>query len=146
MNRNCITRATLLLGSVAVISACATRPPPGTVEAPAEAPAATPPPASQRSFFIVVVERGQSLDQIAQTYRVTKQQIIATNNLAPPYALKPGMVLQIPGSAAQGKDAPKPKPTPASTTAAKPADRPGEPAVSAPRRPKRQPPEVIPLD
>ena len=49
-----------------------------------------------RAAFFVVVERGQSLESIARTYRVTKRDIIATNHLAVPYNLKPGTQLEVP--------------------------------------------------
>jgi LysM repeat protein len=133
-----IFRAALILGCGA-LAACADRPAP---RAPAAAPAA--PAASQ---IYVVVERGQSLDRIAQAYRVTKQDIIAANNLKPPYALKPGTVLQMPLTAVQpAKQMPEAKPTPAGGSAAKP-NRSARTAAPAPgARPKRSPPEVIPLD
>jgi LysM repeat protein len=133
-----IFRAALILGCGA-LAACADRPVPG---APAAAPAA--PAASQ---IYVVVERGQSLDRIAQAYRVAKQDIIVANNLKPPYALKPGTVLQMPLSAVQtAKQTPEPKPRPVSGTAAKPDRSAGTAAPAPPARPKRPPPEVIPLD
>src|SRR5258708_36687741 len=49
-----------------------------------------------RAALSVVVERGQSLESIAQTYRVAKRDIIATNHLAAPYNLKPGTLLEVP--------------------------------------------------
>jgi len=130
-----ILRAALILGCGA-LAACADRPAP---RAPAAAPAA--------SQIHVIVERGQSLDRIAQAYRVAKQDIIAANNLKPPYALKAGTVLQMPLTAVQpAKQTHEAKPTPASGSAAKP-DRSAGTATPAPRaRPKRPPPEVIPLD
>lgn len=140
MNRHRVGRVAMLI-CCCMLVACAARAPRGPE------PPAHPTPATQTGFHIVV-ERGQSLDRIAQTYRVAKEAIIAANNLEPPYALKPGTVLQMPLTAVQPakKPLPKPTPTPASTTAAKP-DRSTESAASAPRaRPKRQPPEIIPLD
>ena len=132
-----IFRAALILGCGA-LAACAERPAP-------VAPAAAPAPAV--SHISVIVERGQSLDRIAQAYRIDKQDIIAANDLKPPYALKPGTILRMPLTAVQPvKQAIKPKPVPASGTAANP-DRSAEAAAPAPRaRPKRPPPEVIPLD
>ena len=49
-----------------------------------------------RAAFFVVVERGQSLESIARTYRVAKRDIIETNHLAVPYNLKPGTQLEVP--------------------------------------------------
>lgn len=48
-----------------------------------------------RAAFYVVVEHGQSLQRIAQTYRVRMRDIIAANNLAPPYSLPPGTLLEV---------------------------------------------------
>ena len=138
MNQIGIFRAALILGCSAV-AACAERPAP-------VAPA-TPPAAPAASQIYVVVERGQSLDRIAQAYRVTKQDIIVANNLKPPYGLKPGTVLQMPLTAVlPAKPATKPKPAPPSRTAANPDRSAGtvDPAPHA--RPKRPAPEVIPLD
>jgi LysM repeat protein len=80
-----IFRTALIVGC-GLVAACAERSPP-------VAPAA--PPAATKQIY-VVVERGQSLDQIAQTYRVGKDDIIAANQLKPPYRLKLGTVLAIP--------------------------------------------------
>ena len=77
---------TAVIVSCDLIAACAER-------SPAMPPA--PPPAAAKPIY-VVVERGQSLDQIAQTYRVAKDDIIAANQLKPPYRLKPGTVLAVP--------------------------------------------------
>jgi len=49
-----------------------------------------------RAAFYVVVERRQSLDGIAQTYRVMKQDIINANKLSAPYNLEKGAMLEIP--------------------------------------------------
>jgi LysM repeat protein len=131
-------RAALILGC-GVLAACAERPAPVV---PAAAPAAPTP-----NQISVVVGRGQSLDLIAKAYRVDKQEIIAANNLKPPYALKPGTILRMPLTAVPpAKQTTKPKPTPAGATAAKP-DRSIETAAPGPSgRPKRPPLEVIPLD
>src|SRR5215207_91490 len=61
----------------------------------------------------VVVQRGQSLDQIARSFRVPKGDIIAANNLAPPYSVKPGATLVIPGAAPQLAEKPLGPPKPA---------------------------------
>src|SRR5437870_1097867 len=47
----------------------------------------------------ITVERGQSLGRIAEAYHVPKQAIIAANHLEPPYKLKMGARLVIPGAA-----------------------------------------------
>jgi LysM repeat protein len=133
-----IFRAALILGCGA-LAACADRPAPVAAAAAPAAPAA--------SQIYVIVERGQSLDRIAQAYRVAKQDIIVANNLKPPYALKPGTVLQMPLTAVQpAKQTPEPKSTPASGSAAKPDRAAGTAAPAPSARPKRPAPEVIPLD
>ena len=130
-------RAALILGAVALATACAGQPTP-------VAHTVAPPPAAKQIY--VVVERGQSLDRIARDYRVAKQEIIAANQLKPPYELKPGTVLTLPASAAQPpKEATQSKGT--STQAApKPPQAVAATAPARPTRPKRPPPEVIPLD
>src|ERR1700680_2331346 len=83
----------------------------------------------------ITVERGQSLGRIAEAYHVPKQAIIAANHLTPPYKLKPGALLLLPGA----------RPAPAQqamipATAAPPTPGPG-PASAA-----YASPDVIPLD
>jgi LysM repeat protein len=46
----------------------------------------------------IVVEEGQSVSRVAAKYRVTKAAIIAANHLVPPYKIKTGQTLVIPGS------------------------------------------------
>lgn len=133
-----IVRAALILGTGALAAACAGQPAPvGPTVAPAQ-------PAARQIY--VVVERGQSLDRIARDYRVAKQDIIAANQLKPPYELKPGTVLAMPMGAAQ----PPKEVTPAkSALPAQATSKPDQAAATAgarPTRPKRPPPEVIPLD
>ncbi len=137
MNQLGVFRAVLILGCGA-LAACAER--------PAPVPPATAPAAPAASQISVIVARGQSLDLIAKAYRVDKQDIIAANNLKPPYALKPGSTLRMPLTAVPpAKQATKPKPAPASAIAAKP-DRSETAAPGPSGRPKRRPLEVIPLD
>ena len=88
-----IVRAALILGTGALAAACGEQPAP---VAPTVAPAA---PIAKQIYL--VVERGQSLDRIARDYRVAKQDIIAANQLKPPYELKPGTVLTLPAGTAQ---------------------------------------------
>ena len=82
---------TALIMGCGIVGACAERPP---AVAPAPRPAATKP-------IYMVVERGQSLDRIAQMFHVAKDDIIAANQLKPPYRVKPGTVLAIPVLAPQ---------------------------------------------
>src|SRR5438132_6511508 len=47
----------------------------------------------------ITIERGQSLGRIAEAHHVPKRAIIAANHLTPPYKLKTGAHLLIPGAA-----------------------------------------------
>ena len=61
--------------------------------------AVTPPkqePSPGQEVIYVVVQRGQNLDRIAQRYHVEKSDVIAANQLKPPYTLEPGAILMIP--------------------------------------------------
>jgi LysM repeat protein len=142
-----IFRTALIMGC-GLVAACAQRPPPVTPAAP---PAAT-------KQIHVVVERGQSLDRIAQTYRVAKDDIIAANQLKPPYRLKPGTVLVIPAVVTETAEpaAIRPQPDTPSRAAAKrdtslhAAAKPDR-ATSTPTPVRRAKPKaleqaVIPLD
>jgi LysM repeat protein len=147
----------VLLSCGLVLAACGDNPEP-VVRAPAPAQA---PVANQ---IYIVVQRGQTLDALADKFRVPKAEIIASNNLKPPYALKPGAVLKIPApppelpGEGQAEEKPADRPAPARPAPAvrKPdraaAAQPAEPDA-APARPKRpkptgkpKAPEVIPLD
>jgi LysM repeat protein len=88
-----IYRTALIVGCC-LVAACAER-------RPAVVPAA--PPAAAKPIYVVVA-RGQSLDRIAQTYHVAKDDIIAANQLKPPYRLKPGTVLAIPVVATEASE------------------------------------------
>ena len=77
---------TALIMGCGIVGACAERPP---------AVAPVTPPAAAKPIYLVV-ERGQSLDRIAQMFHVAKDDIIAANQLKPPYRVKPGTVLAIP--------------------------------------------------
>ncbi len=132
-------RAAVFLGGAALVSGCAdTSAPPGSTAAPAlVAPTA--------GHAYLVVERGQTLDKIAQTYRVTKRDLIAANHLKPPYHLKPGMTLEIPAAAATpvAKAKERQKHTEAG---APPVLTAGVTRSSSNAKSKRSEPEVIPLD
>jgi murein DD-endopeptidase MepM/ murein hydrolase activator NlpD len=91
----------------------------------APAPAARPAGEARH----IVVRPGQSLIGLARTHHVSKQAIIAANHLKPPYDVRIGQHLIIPG----GAEAPV-HPQTASASVAPPAG-PGHP-----------PPEIIPLD
>ena len=139
MRRLDMVCAALLLGCGALAGCAPPAPPP--------APAAGPPAAAPEQIY-VVVERGQSLDAIAKAYHLTKQEIIAANKLTPPYTVKPGRVLAIPVVAGKPPPHPKKAVTKPKPTASAEADAPPERAAASPKpaRPKRPPPEMIPLD
>ena len=81
--------AALLLGFAFLVAACA----PEAALGPGDRMAL---PEPGRAAFYVVVERGQSLDHIAQTYRVSTRDVIAANHLVRPYKLVPGSLLEVP--------------------------------------------------
>jgi murein DD-endopeptidase MepM/ murein hydrolase activator NlpD len=85
-----LTCAALLLGGGTLLAACASNNP-----APRPADRMSLPVAGRAAFYIRV-EHGQSLERIVQAYRATKREIIAANNLAFPYSLKPGTLLEVP--------------------------------------------------
>jgi len=88
-----IVRAAVIAGSCSLAGSCGWLPGwQDHVTATRRVP--LPPPG--RAAFYVVVEPGQSLDHIAQTYRVAASAIIAANRLGAPYAIKPGMLLEVP--------------------------------------------------
>lgn len=72
---------------------------PGAAVTPAEAPPTAPlaPVASEARH--IVVQPGQSVSRLAVQYHVPKRAIIAANQLTPPYKVKIGQRLLIPGAA-----------------------------------------------
>jgi LysM repeat protein len=139
---------TAMIVGCGLVAACAERP-------PAAAPAT--PPAAAKPIYVVVA-RGQSLDRIAQTYHVAKDDIIAANHLNPPYRLEPGTVLAVPFVATEAaKPAttpPKPdipprsaaKPDKQLRAAAKPNHNTSTPTPGQRKEPKASEQAVIPLD
>ena len=57
-----------------------------------------------------VVGTGQTLDDIARIYHASPRDIVAANRLTAPYALKPGMMLEIPIRPGAPVAAAKPRP------------------------------------
>src|SRR3954451_15193077 len=152
MEQKAALQIAILLSSGLLLAACGGR-------QDSIVPAATPaqPPAASQVY--IVVQRGQTLDALAKRFRIDKAEIIAFNNLKPPYMLKPGAVLKIPALPAaleqkeQTIEPPthSPPPTRATAGAPKPLPSAADSAPARPARPKRQPrpktpPEVIPLD
>jgi LysM repeat protein len=100
------------------------------------------PPGAPEETRYIVVQRGQSLGRIAETYHVPQQAIIAANQLAPPYRLKAGARLAIPGSVVQ----PEAQPTQSTKEVASSPPRSAKPAQARNAKIRHAEPEVIPLD
>ena len=115
--------------------------PPAAVTPPiaAAAPPKQLPDAPPGRPLRITVKPGQSLGRIAEYYHVPIRAIIAANQLQPPYELKAGSQLVIPGAAAN-------------TAAVKPQHKVTTTASTKTVRPTRvnsppaSEPEVIPLD
>jgi LysM repeat protein len=137
-----------MLSCCVLLTACAGRAPPSV---PTAATATSP----AKNEIYIVVQRGQTLDAVADRFHVTKADIIALNDLKPPYRLKPGGVLKLPvaaqldpGTQEDEGPATPPRPARAATTAATTAPpaqapRPARPKTSEKPKPS---PQVIPLD
>jgi LysM repeat protein len=118
------------------------------------APVATSAPSPAKNEMYIVIQRGQTLDAVADRFHITKADIIALNDLKPPYRLKPGGVLKLPVTAqlhqeteADEGSASLPKPSSTATAVTTPAppaqaQRPARPKAAE----KPKPPKVIPLD
>src|SRR5205823_3722999 len=63
-------------------------------------------PTGKREARQIVVHAGQSLSRIAAEYGMAQRAIIAANDLTPPYKIKIGQQLRIPGA-----DGPPPAPS-----------------------------------
>src|SRR5712691_5084962 len=57
-------------------------------------------PAAKREAQQIVVEAGRSVSRLAAKYGVSRRAIIEANNLTPPYKIKTGQHLLIPGPGA----------------------------------------------
>ena len=99
------------------------------------------PPVQTGGSIVVVVQRGQSLDQIAKEYQASKSDIIAANHLSPPYTLKPGTFLQVPVRVQTNTET---KQSIQSDAATAKSARSTEPATKAKPRAKQL--EPVPLD
>jgi murein DD-endopeptidase MepM/ murein hydrolase activator NlpD len=158
--RRCgVIRAGLVTILASLVAACAgqTDPAPVFLRGSAEPSAAPmPPPQPARQ---IVVQRGQTLGGVAQAYHVPKSAIIAANRLQPPYELKAGARLIIPGAGGStqmamghsaaapgvGSATPLPPPHPESLGPAPPSQS-LTPASGAPPSAAHGSPDVIPLD
>ncbi|HTQ33609.1 MAG TPA: LysM peptidoglycan-binding domain-containing M23 family metallopeptidase [Stellaceae bacterium] len=90
----------------------------------------------------VIVRRGQTLDGYAYTYHVPRSAIIAANNLRPPYELKAGQRLTIPGAGARQAE---PVSHPVATASAVATPQPLAPPPAAIAQPPAHPETVAPV-
>jgi murein DD-endopeptidase MepM/ murein hydrolase activator NlpD len=163
-----ILRAAFVIAAAGLAAACQMEPPTPIAMEGIGAEIAAPPgpdipqeaPVAKRGSQQIVVEAGQSLSRIAAKYGMTQRTIIAANNLEPPYKIKIGQRLVIPGESgspparvAAGSSPPEPAPIdrpapleaaaspPAVATAPPPAAKPIEVAVpAADKKPEPLPP------
>lgn len=88
------------------------------------APARPAAPRYQSSTLIVTVAPGDTLYSISKRYGTTVQELGRLNNIAPPYALRLGQRLTVPGRIAPAQNLPRQAIAPARTAAAQPARQP----------------------
>ena len=132
---NRLLRAAAALAAVGFVTACQMPDPTAANNAVPEVAAAPSPdvqaqaPAAKREAQQITVERGQSLSRLAAKYGIRQRAIIAANKLEPPYKIKIGQRLLIPGD-----DRPPPAPSVAAATAPAiiPLDPPARPEATTP--------------
>ena len=123
------------------LASCAGPESTGTAPAPVVSPTtlSKQPPGMPAQSLTIIVQPGQSLGRIAEHYHVSKRAIIAANQLPPPYELKAGSRLVIPGAPANSAAvAPNQKAVKGASTTTAHATKAKLPPASEP--------EVIPLD
>jgi murein DD-endopeptidase MepM/ murein hydrolase activator NlpD len=136
-------RAVVMVILAGLLGACADQSEPAPVYMKSAEPVAAPPPPPRQ----IVVQRGQTLGSVAQAYHVPKSAIIAANGLRPPYELKAGARLTIPGVGGPTPQAMGPIAASPGAVAATPLPPPGPETVSAvPPAAAGAQPTVIPLD
>jgi murein DD-endopeptidase MepM/ murein hydrolase activator NlpD len=81
---------------LAAVSACAA---PTRGPAPVERGSAAAAPSVRTCGQSVTVRRGDTLSGLAQRCNVSLSELASENNLSPPYTLRPGQTLRIPGPA-----------------------------------------------
>ncbi len=151
LNLRNISAAAVVLASGVFLAACAPETPSpnaATGTAPAginpAANAERQPTTNAARKRYLIVQRGQSLGRIAETYHVAAQVIIAANKLSPPYRLKAGARLLLPAPAVAIE------PTPHGAAHAEPARsssaRPNAAVPSSRSTLRHRPPDVSPLD
>jgi murein DD-endopeptidase MepM/ murein hydrolase activator NlpD len=137
--RRGVARAAMLLGFAGLLAACADRsgpPAPVLMKGGGLGIVVNGPPSEAQ---LVVVRPGQTVRSIARDHHVKPDAIIAANHLQPPYKIKTGARLLVPGVATMAAAAPAhgPAETPPVATVRPP------PAAAAAARPPQQ---IIPLD
>ena len=124
-----VARSMILLGLL--LAACGPREP-----APVITGAEAPPPPTQ-----IIVQRGQTLSGIAQTYHVPMAAVAEANRLSPPYRILVGQALIIPGGG--GPAAAEPQ---VAMAGAPPPPLPQPPSAAPLHPPEPGPEQPIPLD
>ncbi len=107
-------RGTALAATLGLLAACA-----GTAPAPQSGPQRAEP-------VTVIVQRGDTLLGIARRHGVSLSPLAAANGLSPPYVIRPGQVLHVPG--AGGVLAPPMAAAPSGSALGVTAEGPGHPA------------------
>jgi LysM repeat protein len=145
--QNRILRAAATIAAIGFVTACEAPTPTvlNDVAPDVAAPSSdTPKQASvaKRQTRKIVVEAGQSLSRIAVKYHVPQRTIIAANDLTPPYKIKIGQHLRVPGA---GGPPAAPAVVGSSPPEIIPLDRPAPPAPPATAATASPPPPVVPV-
>ena len=132
--QNRMLRAAAAIAAIGFVAACEAPTPTVLNDVAPEVAApgsdtSTQAPVAKREARQIVVEAGQSLSRIAVKYHTPQRAIIAANNLTPPYKIKIGQQLQIPGA---GGSPPAPAVVGSAPPEIIPLDRPGIPGSTAP--------------
>jgi LysM repeat protein len=149
-------RVASLISSLALLTSCAEPQPspplPSLVGSPPPVASAAPARSLRRPATAhtrtITVQAGQSLGRLAQAYHVSKQAIVAANQLQAPYELKTGARLVIP-AAESGRlavDQPEKKDKPVNRREGSTVGAHSAKAPKAAAKPTIGEPQVIPLD
>ncbi len=93
----------------------------------------TPPPAENGNEMTFVVQRGDTLGEIARKFDVTVHDLMAANNISDPRRIRVGQKLVIPGFQAVGTGAiPRPAPAPSRATTSAPSSASPPPTTTTP--------------
>ena len=134
--QNRMLRAVAAIAAIGFVAGCAAPAPTPTALNGDTPDVAAPGPDTQKQATVatpearqIVVEPGQSVSRIAAKYHMPRRAIIAANDLTPPYKIKIGQHLRIPGAGG-------PPPAPAMAGSPPPEiialDRPALPGSTAP--------------